>query len=64
MEEMRKRIPCVNLTYYVSQRTIEAVHRGLGIPLSRNPVPERIRHNSMEDNKEVEEDVADEVEDP
>ncbi|XP_019363179.1 PREDICTED: intraflagellar transport protein 140 homolog [Gavialis gangeticus] len=64
LEEMRKRIPCVNLTYYVSQRTIEAVHRGLGIPLSRNPVPERIRHNSMEDNKEVEEDVADEVEDP
>ncbi|KAM7151138.1 intraflagellar transport protein 140 homolog isoform 5-T7 [Macrochelys suwanniensis] len=64
LEEMRKRIPCVNLTYYVNERTIEAVHRGLGIPWNRNPVPERIRHNSMEDNKEVEEDVADEVEDP
>ncbi|TFK04093.1 ankyrin repeat domain-containing protein 33 [Platysternon megacephalum] len=64
LEEMRKRIPCVNLTYYVNERTIEAVHRGLGIPWNRNPVPERIRHNSMEDNKEVEEDVADEVKDP
>ncbi|XP_044834837.1 intraflagellar transport protein 140 homolog isoform X3 [Mauremys mutica] len=64
LEEMRKRIPCVNLTYYVNERTIEAVHRGLGIPWNRNPAPERIRHNSMEDNKEVEEDVADEVEDP
>uniref|UniRef100_A0A8C8R706 Intraflagellar transport protein 140 homolog n=1 Tax=Pelusios castaneus TaxID=367368 RepID=A0A8C8R706_9SAUR len=63
LEEMRKRIPCVNLTYYVNQRTIEAVHRGLGIPLGRNPVPERIRHNSMED-KEVEEEVAAEVEGP
>ncbi|XP_067407526.1 intraflagellar transport protein 140 homolog isoform X3 [Emydura macquarii macquarii] len=64
LEEMRKRIPCVNLAYYVNQQTIEAVHRGLGIPLSRNPVPERIRHNSMEDNKEVEEEVAAEVEGP
>uniref|UniRef100_A0A452HFT6 Intraflagellar transport protein 140 homolog n=1 Tax=Gopherus agassizii TaxID=38772 RepID=A0A452HFT6_9SAUR len=64
LEEMRKRIPCVNLTYYVNERTIEAVHRGLGIPWNRNPAPERLRHNSMEDNKEVEEDVADEVEDP
>ncbi|XP_025043975.2 intraflagellar transport protein 140 homolog isoform X2 [Pelodiscus sinensis] len=63
LEEMRKRIPCVNLTYYVNQGTIEAVHRGLGIPLNRNPGPERIRHNSMED-KEVEEDVADEVDGP
>ncbi|XP_054848420.1 intraflagellar transport protein 140 homolog [Eublepharis macularius] len=61
LEEMRKKIPCVNLNYYVSQQTIEAVHRGLGIPLSRNPAPERIRHNSMED-KGVEEEVADEVE--
>ncbi|XP_074867277.1 intraflagellar transport protein 140 homolog isoform X3 [Carettochelys insculpta] len=64
LEEMRKRIPCVNLTYYVTQQTIEAVHRGLSIPLNQNPVPERIRHNSMEDNKEVEEDVADEVDNP
>ncbi|XP_042294729.1 intraflagellar transport protein 140 homolog [Sceloporus undulatus] len=61
LEEMRKKIPCVNLSYYVNQQIVEAVHRGMGIPLSRNPAPERVRHNSMEE-KEVEEDVADEVE--
>ncbi|KAJ6657554.1 hypothetical protein lerEdw1_002269, partial [Lerista edwardsae] len=61
LEEMRKKIPCVNLNYYVSQQTIEAVHRGLGIPLNRNVASQRIRHNSMED-KETEEDVADEAE--
>ncbi|XP_062999141.1 intraflagellar transport protein 140 homolog [Elgaria multicarinata webbii] len=61
LEELRKKIPCVNLNYYVNQQTVEAVHRGLGVPLSRNPVPERVRHNSVED-KEVEEEVADEAE--
>ncbi|XP_015685305.1 intraflagellar transport protein 140 homolog, partial [Protobothrops mucrosquamatus] len=60
LEEMRKKIPCVNLNYYVTQQTVEAVHRGLGIPLSRNTAPERVRHNSVED-KEIEE-VADEAE--
>ncbi|NXG36120.1 IF140 protein, partial [Dromaius novaehollandiae] len=63
LEELRKRIPGVNLTYYVTRQTIEAVHRGVGIPLSRNLVPEQIRHSSME-NREVEEEVADELEDP
>lgn len=62
LEEMRKRLPSVNLTYYVNQRTVEAVHRAVGIPLSRNSVPERIRHNSMEDGEEVDEEVADEIE--
>ncbi|KAJ7305775.1 hypothetical protein JRQ81_010141 [Phrynocephalus forsythii] len=61
LEEMRKKIPCVNLNYYVNQQTIDAVHRGLGIPLSRAPAPERVRHNSMED-KDLEEEVADEAE--
>lgn len=59
---MQKRIPAVNLTYYMTQQTIEAVHRGVGIPISRTLVPEQIHHSSME-NKEVEE-VADEAEDP
>ncbi|KAG8145550.1 putative Intraflagellar transport protein [Naja naja] len=60
LEDMRKKIPCVNLNYYVNQQTVEAVHRGLGIPLGRNTAPERLRHNSVED-KEIEE-VADEAE--
>ncbi|XP_043825687.1 intraflagellar transport protein 140 homolog [Dromiciops gliroides] len=62
LEEIRKRLPSANLTYYVNQRTMDAVHRGLGIPLSRI-MPERIRHNSMEDGKEVDEEVIEEVED-
>ncbi|NXK49040.1 IF140 protein, partial [Chauna torquata] len=63
LEEMRKRIPCTNLTYYINQQTIEAVHRGAGIPVSQTLVLEQSCHNSTE-NKEVEEEVADEVEDP
>lgn len=63
LEEMQKRIPPASLSYYVTQQTIEAVHRGVGIPISRMLVPERIHHSNME-NKEVEEEVADEEEDP
>uniref|UniRef100_A0A8C3C4F6 Intraflagellar transport protein 140 homolog n=1 Tax=Cairina moschata TaxID=8855 RepID=A0A8C3C4F6_CAIMO len=63
LEEMRKRIPCTNLTYYVNQQTIEAVHRGVGIPISQSLFPEQSHHSSME-TKEVEEEVAEEVEDP
>lgn len=53
----------MNLSYYVTPQTIEAIHRGVGIPISRTLVPEQTCHSSME-NKEVEEEVADEVEDP
>ncbi|NXL03605.1 IF140 protein, partial [Mesembrinibis cayennensis] len=63
LEEMQKRIPPTNLTYYVTQQTIEAVHRGAGVPVSRTLLPEPIGRSSME-NKEVEEEVADEAEDP
>uniref|UniRef100_A0A8C4XRT4 Intraflagellar transport protein 140 homolog n=1 Tax=Falco tinnunculus TaxID=100819 RepID=A0A8C4XRT4_FALTI len=62
LEEMQKRIPATNLSNYVTQQTIEAVHRGAGIPVSRALVPEQTCHSSME-NKDVEE-VADEAEDP
>ncbi|XP_055564454.1 intraflagellar transport protein 140 homolog isoform X2 [Falco cherrug] len=62
LEEMQKRIPATNLSNYVTQQTIEAVHRGAGIPVSRALVPEQTCHSSTE-NKDVEE-VADEVEDP
>ncbi|XP_030068388.1 intraflagellar transport protein 140 homolog [Microcaecilia unicolor] len=62
LEEMRKKLPSVNLTYYVNQHTMEIVHQALGMPLTRHNMPERIRHNSIEDGEEVEEVVADEVE--
>ncbi|XP_008068496.1 intraflagellar transport protein 140 homolog [Carlito syrichta] len=60
LEEMRRRLPSVNLSYYVSQQAVEAVHQGLGLPLMR-ATPERLRHNSLEDHKEVDEEVVEEV---
>lgn len=62
LEELQKRIPAANLSYYVPQQTMEAVHRGAGVPLSRTLAPEQIHHSGAE-NKEVEEEVADELED-
>ncbi|OXB59286.1 hypothetical protein ASZ78_007807 [Callipepla squamata] len=62
LEKMRKIIPCANLTYYIKQQSIEAVHRGAGIPISQALIPEQSRHGSVE-NKDAEE-VADEVEGP
>lgn len=61
LEEMRKRLPSANISYYVNQRTVNTVHQGLGLPLSRI-IPERVRHNSMEDHKDVYEEVMEEVE--
>lgn len=58
---MRKRLPSANLSYYVDQRTVDTVHQGLGLRLSRT-IPERVRHNSMEDHKDVYEEVMEEVE--
>ncbi|XP_061206742.1 intraflagellar transport protein 140 homolog isoform X2 [Neopsephotus bourkii] len=63
LEEMQKRIPVTNLSYYVTQQTLEAVHRGTGIPVSQTPVPQPVLHSSME-NKEMGEEVADDVEEP
>ncbi|XP_054445339.1 intraflagellar transport protein 140 homolog [Pteronotus mesoamericanus] len=60
LEEMRRRLPAAKVSYYVNQQTVDAVHQGLGIPLARI-MPERI-HNSMEDPKEVDEEVVEEVE--
>ncbi|XP_041073639.1 intraflagellar transport protein 140 homolog isoform X1 [Polyodon spathula] len=35
LEEMRKQLPSLNVNYYVSQRSLEAMQRALGVPLSR-----------------------------
>ncbi|KAM9583711.1 intraflagellar transport protein 140 homolog [Trichechus inunguis] len=61
LEEMRKRLPAANMTYYVSQHTIDAVHQGLGLPLARLG-PERVRHNSTEEPRD--EEVVEEVGSP
>lgn len=61
LEEMRRRLPSANMSYYVSQHTVDAVHQGLGLPLTC-AVPERMRHNSVEEHKGADEEVAEEVE--
>jgi hypothetical protein len=35
MEEMRMRIPSVNMAYYINIRTIEAIYRALDMPLPK-----------------------------
>ncbi|CAJ0957557.1 unnamed protein product [Ranitomeya imitator] len=54
LEEMRSKMPSVNLSYYVPQSTVEAVYRALSIPLAHQST-EHMRHNSVEDSEEVEE---------
>ncbi|XP_032702013.1 intraflagellar transport protein 140 homolog [Lontra canadensis] len=61
LEEMRKRVPPASTSYYVSQRTVDAVHQGLGLPLVRT-VPERVCRSSADDRREVDEEVLEEVE--
>ncbi|KAM9305481.1 intraflagellar transport protein 140 homolog [Gastrophryne carolinensis] len=55
LEEMRSKMPSVNLTYYVPQSTVEAVYRALSIPINHKPSSEHMRHNSVDDSEEVEE---------
>ncbi|XP_005391625.1 PREDICTED: intraflagellar transport protein 140 homolog isoform X1 [Chinchilla lanigera] len=56
LEEMRKKLPSANMSYYIDQRTMDTVYQALGLPLTRM-LPERTRHNSMEDQEEVVEEV-------
>ncbi|XP_043945229.1 intraflagellar transport protein 140 homolog [Protopterus annectens] len=58
LEDMRKKMPTVNVKYYVKQETVDTVHQALGIPVSHSSTSECIRHNSIEDGEEVE-DVSD-----
>ncbi|XP_055220877.2 intraflagellar transport protein 140 homolog isoform X5 [Gorilla gorilla gorilla] len=62
LEEMRRRLPLANMSYYVSPQAVDAVHQGLGLPLPRT-VPEQVHHNSMEDARELDEEVVEEADD-
>ncbi|XP_007528140.1 intraflagellar transport protein 140 homolog isoform X1 [Erinaceus europaeus] len=62
LEELRRRLPAANVSYYVSQRTMDAVYQGLGLPPAR-PLPERARHSSLDDPRELAEEVLEEVDD-
>lgn len=58
---MRKKVPSANMSYYVSQQTVDAVHRGLGLPVMR-AMSGRV-HNSVDDRREADEEVQEEEED-
>ncbi|XP_072337471.1 LOW QUALITY PROTEIN: intraflagellar transport protein 140 homolog [Scyliorhinus torazame] len=58
MEEMTKKLPSVNVTYYVNQQITDSIYKAVGVPIKTNVVVEKVRHNSAEDGDEVEEDVA------
>lgn len=62
LEEMRKKVPSANMSYYVSQQTVDAVHRGLGLPVMR-AMSGRVHHNSIDDRREADEEVQEEEED-
>lgn len=57
MEEMRRRVPNVNMAYFINMRVIEAVHHALDIPLGRGMGAEK-----SHDVDRVEEEIEDEVE--
>ncbi len=62
MQEMRQRIPTVNMAYYVDIRTIETIHSTLGIPLGRGMGAELVRAGEGEEQSEGEDSVGEEVE--
>ncbi|XP_006901968.1 PREDICTED: intraflagellar transport protein 140 homolog [Elephantulus edwardii] len=63
LEEMRKRLPAANMSYYVRQCTVDAINQGLGIPLTHLG-PECVRHNSAKDIRDGAEDILEEVDEP
>ena len=66
MQEMRQRIPTVNMAYYVEIKTIEAIHSALGIPLGRGvgaDVTQKGSGRNSDEESEGEESVGEEVED-
>ncbi|XP_069036914.1 intraflagellar transport protein 140 homolog isoform X2 [Lepisosteus oculatus] len=57
LEELQKRLPSVNVSYYVSQRSLEGLHRAVGLPLVRGGVLNQGAHgDSGGEEEEVEEE--------
>lgn len=65
LEEMRGKLPGIQLGYYVNMKTIEAIHRALDIPLTQKTIDKQINGFSRsgmgeeEEGEFVEEDVID-----
>ena len=63
MEEMRLKIPNVNMAYYVNLRTIEAIYRALDMPLPKTITSRAVNGygGEEEDGEIVEEEVVDQI---
>ena len=66
MEEMRSRLPKVNMTYYVNDKTVRAIHHALDLPLKDATVTTNGHGESADEDEDgmVEEDMADDLYDP
>ena len=56
MEELKKRLPAVNIAFYVDMKTIENVHQVLGIPLGSGAGVEAEDVEEEEEEESVDED--------
>ncbi|KAL4622724.1 hypothetical protein GN956_G19824 [Arapaima gigas] len=62
VEEMTKRVPTLNIAFYVSQQSLEALQRAVGLPLT-GPKRDRGDKQDSGDEDEVEEVMENEQED-
>ncbi|XP_048575888.1 intraflagellar transport protein 140 homolog isoform X2 [Nematostella vectensis] len=63
MEDMRQRVPSVNMAYYVNLKTIEAIHNAVGVPMGRGMGAEKPHKGGLDedDGEEVEEEVEEDI---
>lgn len=64
LEEMRNKIPKVNVTFYVNIKTIQQIHKALDVPMKdQDTNGVRIGGGGADEDEgeEVEEDVVDET---
>lgn len=62
MGELHDRLPTINLAFYVDAKTIETIHKALGIPLGRGVGGGGVVTHKLPGN-EIEEEDAEEVDD-
>lgn len=57
LEELQKMLPSLNISYYVSQGSLEALQRAVGLPLGKGALADHgDRRDSGGEEDEVEED--------
>ncbi|XP_078482947.1 intraflagellar transport protein 140 homolog [Ciona intestinalis] len=61
MQELRSRLPTVTLSYFVNMKTIETVHRAVGVPLGRGVGIGNGDADKMKGNEDSEDEVTEEL---